>query len=394
MDNKQTNVLQYIMDSISESIYWMDMDGKIVGCNKNQLELFGLSEKSQLIGKNIFDVANLLKWPKSIPNKIRQHDLMVISEARKMVTEETVLLNDEEKIFLVQKEPWFDVKSHEIIGIIGIAFDITAYKKAEELQKENIISQKVIHKLKTIASSLAHEIKTPLAGIRTGLSVVNNFMVKAKQNIAEVTEDALAYQEQWILRMIERLDNGHSLINMQLKNMATERINSKIFCAGDLAEWITQAVTTFPFENQALAQKIHLDVPNGITVIGDPLLTQHVLWNLLNNAFHFIKEMDRGEIFITTEVSEKYYILRVKDTAKGMNNKEAAQVFKQFYTNRPDGSGLGLHFCQLIMEAYQGRIECRAEEGQYAEFLLFFPKEFASQPEEPPLAKSESSATA
>jgi signal transduction histidine kinase len=78
---------------------------------------------------------------------------------------------------------------------------------------------------------------------------------------------------------------------------------------------------------------------------------------------------------------DEHYLLRFKDTAKGMPAAEVACVFEQFYAKRQGGSGLGLHFCQLVMEAYGGRIECRAEDGQYTEFLLFFPKEFVLESE-------------
>jgi signal transduction histidine kinase len=364
------SLLTNIIDYLPVNFFVIDQDGNYIIQSATLTDVVEGGRKANLIDK--------ASW-----NDCKQ----VMQQNKKKIIEEQY----DNKWFLSIKSPL--IIDQEIVGVVGFSIDISKQKEIDELTKQQEIQQSIIHKLKTIAGSLAHEIRTPLAGIRTGLSVVNNFIVKAKQNIAEVTEEALAYQEQWILRMIERLDNGHSLINIQLKNMATERIDSKIFCKGDLTEWITQAVTKFPFENQSAAKKIHLEIPEGMTVTGDPLLTQHVLWNLLNNAFHFIKETDRGEIFITAEISEKYYILRVKDTAKGMSDKEAAQVFKQFYTNRPGGSGLGLHFCQLVMEAYQGHIECRAEEGQYTEFLLFFPKEFASQSKEPPLAESESSAT-
>ena len=69
-----------------------------------------------------------------------------------------------------------------------------------------------------------------------------------------------------------------------------------------------------------------------------------------------------------------YHLLRFKDTSGEMPASHVSKIFEPFYTSDNESSGLGLHFCQLVMKAYGGKIECYAQEGQHTEFLLFFPK--------------------
>jgi len=75
-------------------------------------------------------------------------------------------------------------------------------------------------------------------------------------------------------------------------------------------------------------------------------------------------EASKGEIFISLESDEQHNYLHFKDTAKGMPPEEAVRVFDQFYTNAQGGTGLGLSFCQVVMQSYGGDISCTAQEGK------------------------------
>jgi len=105
----------------------------------------------------------------------------------------------------------------------------------------------------------------------------------------------------------------------------------------------------------------------------DALLTQ-VLFNLLKNALYAIKRVERGEIEIHLEQGEKENRLRFRDTATGISPAHMSHLFDRFYTTDQSGTGLGLYFCRLAMEAMDGRIECRSEYGRYTEFTLHFPQ--------------------
>ena len=95
---------------------------------------------------------------------------------------------------------------------------------------------------------------------------------------------------------------------------------------------------------------MHWDGLHGFQFQGDALLTQHVLWNLLNNALHAIQRAGKGEIFIQFERKEEYNLLHFKDTALGIPDEDVDKIFDPNFTT--GGCGFGLAFCKAVMQAY------------------------------------------
>jgi PAS domain S-box-containing protein len=279
--------------------------------------------------------------------------------------------------------PIFD-DDGSLLGFAGIAQDITADKLLEDEEKRQMT--KLVNTMKIVASSIAHEIRTPLAGAKVGLTVLRNFIdqiiaelaTSAEEGIdtgsTRLTEQAFIEQRQFINKMIHRIDMGTDLVNLQLKNMATERIDSRTFTTCSISQCIKEAVKTFPFESSELSGLIHLDLTHDFDFSGNSLLTKHVLWNLLKNALYFIREEDRGEIYIRLVTEDMVNKLIFTDTAKGIDRETLTHIFDRFYTQHPQGNGLGLSFCKVVMDAFGGDIICRSEEGRFAEFTLSFPK--------------------
>ncbi|WP_230306269.1 ATP-binding protein, partial [Legionella pneumophila] len=95
--------------------------------------------------------------------------------------------------------------------------------------------------------------------------------------------------------------------------------------------------------------------------------------NLIKNALYVIAMAQRGEINIWTESGDKYHYLYFKDTAKGMSKQQLNRLFNHFYTTTFMGTGIGLSFCKLVMNAFGGDIVCESKEGEYTLFILSFP---------------------
>ena len=94
----------------------------------------------------------------------------------------------------------------------------------------------------------------------------------------------------------------------------------------------------------------------------------------MKNAIYYIRAAERGEIFISIEISQTQNILFFKDTSVGIDAKDLSNIFKQFYSSTRHGTGVGLAFCKSVMKSYGGDIICRSEKGSYTEFVLTFPK--------------------
>ena len=100
----------------------------------------------------------------------------------------------------------------------------------------------------------------------------------------------------------------------------------------------------------------------------------HVFFNLLKNAVYYVEAANQGGIDIRVETGDKFNKVYFKDTGTGIPAKSLPHIFERFYTTTDNGTGIGLAFCQLVMQSFGGDISCQSTEGQYTEFTLKFPK--------------------
>ena len=115
-----------IIDAIdSICIYWKDLEGRVVGCNKSLCRIAGVASREEIIGKTDFE----LPW-RSEAVKIRELDHAVVSNNRSYRMHETIIMDDGSvSIFLTTKTPL--VKNNKIVGVVGVSIDITEQKQLE-----------------------------------------------------------------------------------------------------------------------------------------------------------------------------------------------------------------------------------------------------------------------
>jgi len=131
---KKNEELDHIIASLPGHVYWMDREGRILGCNDEQANDLGISSRLEMIGKSIYDFQ-----PKELADKILINNNQILRSKRPFLIEESAISSDgSKKVFLSHKTPLQDKKG-KIIGIVGIATDITKFKNAE-FTLENIIA--------------------------------------------------------------------------------------------------------------------------------------------------------------------------------------------------------------------------------------------------------------
>jgi two-component system phosphate regulon sensor histidine kinase PhoR len=107
-----------------------------------------------------------------------------------------------------------------------------------------------------------------------------------------------------------------------------------------------------------------------------------VLSNLIDNAIKYSKES--VEINITTEESERYTILKVRDNGLGISKADQKIIFQKYERaaaakrsrrNGTSGFGLGLNFVDQVIKAHDGRIFVNSTKGEFTEFTIYLPLE-------------------
>jgi two-component system, OmpR family, sensor kinase len=196
------------------------------------------------------------------------------------------------------------------------------------------------------ASDAAHELRTPLAVLRTGLEVA-----LARERTPEQNRAALgaAHREALSLcriadelLMLSRL-NGEVLVDRHRLNLRA--LLSEI------------AATVGPLA-QAREIKLKVDAAEDVFVNGNEGHLRRLIVNLLDNALKFTPA--GGSIDVGLKSDATRAILRVADTGQGIHPAELPHIFDRFFRGAGspgEGSGLGLSLCREIARAHGGDID-------------------------------------
>ncbi len=264
-----------------------------------------------------------------------------------------------------------------IVVFVVVAGTTVNYKTA-------MLQQQRLAGMAAAAGMIAHELRTPLLGIRSGAQAMATYspMLFSAYNLAKehgiltasIRENRLRQLEGVSERIISEIDYANTIIDMLLIKAGRENtLENCVLEPCSMAECLSEAIARYPF--QSASTRALVNWQGDFQFNGSKLLMQHVLFNLLKNALYVIATAQRGEITIWTEQGKKHNYLYFQDTGKGMSPLQLSRLFDHFYTTTFMGTGIGLSFCKLVMKRFGGNIDCKAEEGAhpYTKFILSFP---------------------
>jgi len=352
----------------------------VLGINKPALKALGVDSAEKIIGKEIHEFHS-----KAMADAIVNHNKKVVETGMILSQEEAIrdANTGQIKYFDACKAPLRD-EDEKIIGTLGASIDITDKKKAEQLAKEKAIIEETNKHLKTMAGSIAHELRNPFGGITGAVSLIKATTRKFAKQCEETEPNTAVLQipkfcgklDKYLVAIERNIKTGLKYIEMQLANIKSGgKIDTTEFTQCSMTKVVEETLMDYPFEGDQQRALVHWQDGKDFNFHGHPQLSHHILSNFLSNALHYIKEANKGEITIWLESDSEFNYLHFKDTAKGMSPEAAKKVFEQFYSKREHGTGLGLALCQSLVHASGGEIYCTAAVDKYAQFTVRFPQE-------------------
>lgn len=150
--------------SMSMVLYWLDVNNKIIGANKETLAGIGLKKSDSCIGKTAYDL-----YPYEMADRIAKHNDEVMRTGKVLSQEESIvdISSGKIKYFIAFKAPLFDEKEN-VVGIVGTSVEITAEKEAKRLAIENAEKNAIIaehEKFVKVAKQFAHDITGALGNL-------------------------------------------------------------------------------------------------------------------------------------------------------------------------------------------------------------------------------------
>jgi signal transduction histidine kinase len=219
------------------------------------------------------------------------------------------------------------------------------------------------------ASDAAHELRTPLAVLRSGLEVA-------------LARDRSPAQQQTALANAHREVIGLCKIAEELLMLA--RLNGEVSIDrkpvnfGEVVNEVVAAV-----EPLAAARNIalHAGVRPGAWIEGSATHLRRLVINLVDNALKFTPPGGKIELLLSTE--HGIATLHVVDTGPGIEAAELPLIFDRFFRGahaNGEGSGLGLSLCREIARLHGGQISATNRTGGGSDFLVTLPLARLSPP--------------
>jgi signal transduction histidine kinase len=217
-------------------------------------------------------------------------------------------------------------------------------------------------------ATLAHELRNPLAPIRTGLSVLGRSSDDPER--AASTRAMMERQVQHMVRLIDDL--------LDLSRITRDRIElrmERIALRGVLEQAIEACAAQFEGAQQVFSAELP---PAELMLQGDSARLVQVFCNLLTNAGKFTPA--GGRITVAHVLAGRSVSVFVRDTGRGIPTAELDAIFAMFtqlsspLDRHHGGLGIGLTLSRRLVEMHGGQLTAASEgEGRGSEFVVVLP---------------------
>ncbi len=368
---ERTAHLSTLVNTMPDLVWLKDEDGVFLACNPPFEKLYGATE-AEILGKTDYDFVD-----KELADFFREHDRKAMEAGGPSSNEELLTFADgHAALYETIKTPMFD-PTGRLIGVLGIARDITRLKGVEEEAKLARESAEAANRAKSeFLANMSHEIRTPMNGV-IGMTQLMRYT------------DLTPEQEEYLGSIEIASDNLLHIINdiLDLSKIESGRIELE-YAEFSLRKAIEDVITTQKsriYDKHLTLQKdLPFDLPEVLR--GDQLRIKQILLNLLGNA---IKFTEQGSITIAVRLLERdarraLLRLTVSDTGIGISPEAMEKIFNPFEqadtstTRRFGGTGLGLAICRKLADLMGGSITVESTPGVGSSFHLEMPFELSA----------------
>jgi PAS domain S-box-containing protein len=352
-------ILHAVFEGACDAIFVKDVRGRYVMINSVGARIFQKSPE-EVIGKTDAD----LLTAESVQH-ILEHDRQVVTSGVTRHYEESVTVSGARRIFLSTKAPHRDHQG-QIIGIIGMARDMTERKQAEEQfqrQQEAFTQSEKLATMGQLLAGVAHELNNPL-------SVVMGQAELLRQSIRQKPQKERADK---IVQSAERcariVDNFLALARQQPPERHPVLVN----------QVAQEAVELLAYSLRVDGVEVVWELADDIPVLwADRHQLHQVMVNLVANAYQAMREVSgprRLTIVTGVSVASERVWLEVRDTGPGVVEELEERIFEPFFTTKPAGvgTGLGLSLCRGIVEGHGGELSLVGGGGPGAVFRVELP---------------------
>jgi len=348
--------LRSLLTSIPDLIWMKAPDGRYLACNPAFEEFFGARE-AEIINKTDYDFV-----PQDLADFFRRKDKEAISAHGPSINDEWVTFaNDGHRALLETLKTPVYTRHGELLGVLGIARDITARVQAErslEVANQN---------LEQFAYVASHDLREPL---RTISSYVTLLERRYSDKLDDEGREFIGYVR----------DGAKRLNGMVLELLEFSRIG-RAPDAGEavvLDQVIADALAGLTLAIKESRAEITLDGPFP-TIRGSRSEMLRLFQNLIGNALKYHRPDQAPAVTIRCRRQKDDWLCTVEDNGIGIDPQYFDRIFGIFQRlhtrDKFGGNGIGLAICKKIVEHHGGKIWVESQPGQGCRFQVSLPAE-------------------
>lgn len=370
----------YLYNNISEAVFFLDKNYKILEYNDSFINLIGYSkeETNRIFILDLMRESELVKLDKLFKKIIMGRN--VVSSLNILDKEGEIL-----RIHISCKMLFNNV----IQCIINNTDEINMHKLKRENRKllseiasrESKLNDVIKNdKMKTeFFTNISHEIRTPI-------NVMLGIIQLCEHNYTEILSDKnsvksnkyLKIMKQNCYRLLRLINNLIDITKIDAGYFTLNRRNCNII---SVIEDITISVVDYA-ESKGITLIFDTEVEEKI-IACDPDKIERIVMNLLSNAIKFTPM--GGRINVDILDGENFITVKVMDTGIGIPEDKQITVFNRFSQvekltcGQNEGSGIGLSLIKSLVEMHNGSIDLISKEGVGSEFIIKLPCEVLPQ---------------
>jgi PAS domain S-box-containing protein len=385
----ERTLLRTMIDLIPAFIYAKDVGSRFIAMNTALARNMG-TNAADAIGKTDFD-------------------FFAPELAKKFYSDEQALLNSGTAIIDLE-EPGFDAvtgmartvctskvplrdENGEVIGIIGVGFDITERKIAEQ----RLAASEHLESIGRLAAGVAHEINTPIQYLNDSVYFIRDAMQDLLAHNAKLAaalpeppepDEDIEDIKRELPPALDRVVDGLARIAEIVRSMKEfSHVDQREMARIDLNRAINSTLVIARSEYKYIAE-LHTEFQDL------PLVTCHggqvnqVVLNLVVNAAHAIADRnkamgttEKGLITVKTRIEDGFAVVSIGDTGGGIPEAIRKRIFEPFFTTKEvgRGTGQGLSISHNVIKAHGGKLDFVTEIGKGTTFNVRLPLGDAEQ---------------
>ena len=356
-------LLQTLLDTIPNAIFYKDLQGRYLGCNETLTRWLGRS-RERIMGRTDHQL-----YPTDLADTYRKYDQqLLLDPGRQRYESEFGAVGGARRNVLLHTATFRNALGH-VSGLVSVVTDITDRKKGErELLEAKRAAETASRTKDEFIANMSHEFRTPLTAILGFADVLLENLNESENFHAAKTIKRNGS------RLLEIVDDILDLTKIQAGKLHVQRVpSSPSHIIADIL-----SVMSVRAEAKGLPLSVRQEGPLPEVILTDTKRLRQILVNLIGNAIKFT-ETGRVDVVVRFRKSPNQsetdkLEFEVIDTGIGMSSEQMEKMFQPFTqadssaTRRHGGTGLGLIISLRLAQILGGDVTVTSSLGNGCRF--------------------------